>query len=69
MTTKDYIEANIKMYLPVNKVAYQTMIRELAVMAANMGKMELFRELDAEYLKTGSEIFWENDRAAQARRA
>lgn len=63
MTTKDYIEANIKMYLPVNKAAYQTMIRELAVMAANMGKVELFRELDAEYLKVGSQIFWETNNA------
>lgn len=67
MTTKEYIEANVKMYLPVNAVAYQTMIKELAVMAANMGKVELFRELYAEYQRVGSEIFWANDKREQVR--
>lgn len=69
MTTKAYIEMNVKMHLPRNKAAYQTMIRELAVMAMNLGNVTLFRELDAEFLKVGSEIFWENDRATQAHRA
>jgi hypothetical protein len=65
MTTKAYIEMNVKMHLPANKSAYHVMLRELAVMASNMGNVTLFRELYAEYLKVGSEIFWENDRAAQ----
>ena len=61
MTTQAYIEMNVKMHLPINKAAYQVMIRELAVMASNMGNITLFRDLDAEYLKVGSEIFWESN--------
>ena len=68
MTTNEYIEMNVKMHLPANKAAFHVMLRELAVMASNMGNVTLFRELYAEYLKVGSEIFWENDRAAQEKK-
>ena len=60
METTNYIEMNVKMHLPINKAAYAEMIKGLAITASNLGNVDLFRALDAEYQKVMSEIFWEN---------
>jgi hypothetical protein len=65
MTTNDYIALNAKIEQITTLEAKHQMVKRLALIAANLRQWDLFRELDAEYLKIGSEIFWKNDKAAQ----
>jgi hypothetical protein len=66
MKANEYIALNAKIEQITTLEDKHQMVKRLALIAASLRQWDLFRELDAEYLKIGSEIFWKNDRAAQA---
>ena len=66
MTTNEYITLNAKIEQITTLEDKHQMVKRLALVAASLCQWDLFRQLDSEYLKIGSEIFWKNDRAAQA---
>jgi hypothetical protein len=67
MTTNDYIAFHAKIEQITTLEDKHQMVKRLALVAASLCQWDLFRELDAEYLKIGSQIFWQNDMAAQAK--
>jgi hypothetical protein len=66
MKANEYIALNAKIEQITTLEGKHEMVKRLALVAASLRQWDLFRELDAEYLNIGSEIFWKNDRAAQA---
>lgn len=60
MTTNDYIAFHAKIEKITTLEDKQQMVKRLALVAASLCQWDLFKQLDAEYLNIGSEIFWKN---------
>ena len=66
MTTNEHIAFHARIEKITTLEDKQQLVKRLALVAASLRQWDLFRELDAQYLKIGSEIFWKNDREEQA---